>query len=90
MKTELQSREILRNIPSVDKILNWPELKEYLNELEHLHLTTIIRYKIAEFRNRLIAGEKLNLEYLKASIVQELKELINPYYWIEVPVVYLW
>lgn len=80
MKKKSQSKEILRKIPSVDKILNWPEIKDHLDKLEHKYLTSIIRYKIDEFRNRLIAGEKLNLEYLKQNIIQEFQELMTSYF----------
>ena len=80
MKENSKNKDILRQIPSVDKILNWPKLKEYLSTIEHNYLTSIIRYKIDEFRNRLIASEKLNLDHLKQNIIQELEELINPYF----------
>ncbi|UCG91193.1 MAG: L-seryl-tRNA(Sec) selenium transferase [candidate division WOR-3 bacterium] len=80
MKEKAKQKEILRQIPSVDKILNWPELNEYLQTIEHTHLTSIIRYKIDDFRQNLITGKKLNLHHLKQSIIQEIGELINPYF----------
>ncbi len=80
MKKKLANKEVLRKIPAVDKILHWPELKEYLNKIEHHYITAIIRYKTDEFRNRLLAGEKLNLAHLKPTIIQELEYLTNPYF----------
>ncbi|KPK64888.1 hypothetical protein AMJ83_00525 [candidate division WOR_3 bacterium SM23_42] len=76
MKTE----EILRNIPSVDKILNWPELKECLDILQHTHVTTVVRDNIDAFRESVKAGERLDLTHLKQNILDELKDLISPYF----------
>ena len=88
MKKKLKKRKrsrtiytkILRKIPSIDNILNYPEIKKFSNTIAHNYLTSIIRHKINGFRKHLIAGEKLNVENLKQSIVQELNDIINPYF----------
>jgi len=77
---ETEKQEILRNIPAVDKILKWPELEKYLLKLEQNYITGLIRYKIEEFRNRIIAGEDYDLDFLKNSILCELKDLTRPYF----------
>ncbi len=76
----MKAKEILRNIPSVDKILNWPELNECLEILQHTHVTTVVRHNIDDFRERVKAGDKLGLEHLKHNILDELKDLISPYF----------
>lgn len=76
----MKAKETLRNIPSVDKILKWPELRECLDLLEHTYVTTVIRQKIDDFRERVKAGEKLDLKHLKHDILNELKDLISPYF----------
>ena len=70
----------MRNIPAVDKILKWPELEKYLGKLQQQYTTSIIRYKIEEFRNRIIAGEDYDLDFLKNSILCEFKDLMRPYF----------
>jgi len=80
VKEKSKNKDILKNIPSVDKVLQWSEIKEYLETFEHSHLTSIIRYTIDDFRNKLISGKKIKLEYLKQSIIRELQELITPYF----------
>jgi len=76
----MTNKEILRNIPSVDKILNWHEIKESLDVLEHTHVTTIVRDNIDHFRKRLQAGETLSLDDLKKGILDEIRNLISPYF----------
>ena len=76
----MKNKEILRNIPSVDKILNWHEIKESLDILEHAHVTTIVRDNIDHFRKRLQAGETLSLDDLKKGILDEIRDLISPYF----------
>lgn len=80
MKEKKQEREILRQIPSVDKILRWPEIVVYNNKIEQVYLTSIIRYTIDEFRKKILTDKKVNIERLKQRIIQELDELINPYF----------
>lgn len=80
MTAEEKQKEILRNIPSVDSIMQWPELQKYLDKLQHSHITTVVRYKIDEFRARIIAGEHFDLAFLKNSILCEFKDLIQPYF----------
>lgn len=77
---ETKTQEILRNIPAVDKILQWPELSKYLDRLEQHYITGIIRYKIDEFRARILAGENYDLDFLKNSILCEFKDIIRPYF----------
>ena len=76
----MHSKEILRHIPSVDKVLNWQEVKNYLNTIEQHYVTMIIRSKTDEFRKRVAAGEKLNIEQLRQSIVNELHDITHPYF----------
>jgi len=76
----MKSKEILRNIPSVDKVLNWPELKECLDTLDNKYVTKIVRDKIDEFRAKLLAGEKLDSNYLKKSVLHELADILTPYF----------
>lgn len=58
--------------------MNIPEMTEFVNKIEGSYLTLIIREKIDEFREQLIAGKTLDLEYLKQTIIQELENLIEP------------
>jgi L-seryl-tRNA(Ser) seleniumtransferase len=76
----MKKKETLRNIPSVDKILKWPELQEGLKTLNKEYVTQVVRDKIDDFRDRLLAGEKLPTDFLKQSILHELTELISPYF----------
>jgi len=57
--TKESNKEILKNIPAVDKILNWQEIKELENEIEHKHLLSIIRNKTDEFRGKLLSGSEI-------------------------------
>jgi L-seryl-tRNA(Ser) seleniumtransferase len=77
---ETEKQEILRNIPAVDKILQWPELTKYLDQLEQKYITGIIRHKIDDFRARILAGEDYDLDFLKNSILCEFKDLVRPYF----------
>jgi len=72
--------EILKNIPAVDKILNWTEIKELENKIEHKHLLSIIRNKTDEFRGKLLKGNKVENEHLKQMILDEIKYLTEPYF----------
>ena len=76
----MKSKAILRNIPSVDNVLNWPELQEGLKTLNNKYITQVVRDKIDDFRARLVAGEKLTPDFLKQSILNELRDLISPYF----------
>lgn len=70
----------LSDIPSVDKILNLPELKPFVDELEHNYLVKIIHNALELFRKRILNKESLNIEDLKRSILDELKYLTDHYY----------
>lgn len=80
MKEKSNNNNILKNIPAVDKILKWHELKKYLETFEHSYLTSIIRYTIDDFRKKLISDKKIKLEQLKQNIIQELQEIVTPYF----------
>jgi L-seryl-tRNA(Ser) seleniumtransferase len=80
MKAGMKSKEILRNIPSVDKVLQWPELKDGLEILDNKYVTRIVRDKIDDLRKQLLAGGKLAPDFLKKSILGELSEIISPYF----------
>lgn len=75
-----EREHILRNIPSVDSILQWPELQKYLGSLQQPYITAIIRGQIDEFRSRIMAGEHFDLDFLKNSILCEFKDLVRPYF----------
>jgi L-seryl-tRNA(Ser) seleniumtransferase len=72
--------EMLKSIPSVDKILNWTEIKELENKIEHIYLTEIIRNKTDEFRAKLLSGDKFDIDHLKQMILDEIKYLTEPYF----------
>ncbi len=76
----MKNKEILRNIPSVDKVLKWPELQQALETIDKRHVTRIIRDQIDDFRKKLVSGEKLSADFLKQSVLHELTELISPYF----------
>lgn len=80
MKIDIDKKRILRNIPSVDKVLNWQEIKESLEVLEQTHVTRIVRDHIEDYRKRLLAGEKIEPDHLKKSILKEIQDLISPYF----------
>ncbi len=78
--TNKESQEILRNIPSIDKILQWQELQKYQDHIQHEHLVTILRISVDEFRQKIIAEKNLLLDDLKKSIIDNLEELSRPYF----------
>jgi hypothetical protein len=80
METKLQNKEVLKKIPAVDKVLNWPEISEYHDTFEGQYLTITIRQVINDFRNKVIAGENLDLDSLKHEIIQELKDLSSYFF----------
>ncbi len=69
-----------KDIPSVDKILNYPELKPFLDDLNHTYVTIVVRDKLDVFRKRLKSGGNLLLEDLITEIIQELKDLTSSYF----------
>lgn len=77
---ESKKQEILRNIPSVDSILGWLELRRYIDILEQKFATQIVRNKIDDFRKRIIDGEHYDLGFLKNSILCEFRDLMRPYF----------
>jgi L-seryl-tRNA(Ser) seleniumtransferase len=76
----MEKENILRTIPSVDSILQWPELQKYLEVLQQSYITIIIRGKIDEFRDRILAGEHFDLDFLRNSILCEFRDLMRPYF----------
>lgn len=70
----------LKDIPSIDKILNYPELRDYVKDLDHQYLVSIIRNKTDELRKQIIKGKKLTLEDFKGSVINELNEFVSPYF----------
>ncbi|MBS4015991.1 MAG: L-seryl-tRNA(Sec) selenium transferase [Candidatus Latescibacteria bacterium] len=77
---KVNNKALLQSIPSVDKILNWQEIKAFENKIEHAYLTEIIRYKTDEFRGMLLKGETLESDHLKQMIVDELNYLTHRYF----------
>lgn len=73
-------QEILRQIPQVDKVLNHPRLAEFTGRIDHSYLTRVVRQGIDGFRERILAGKKLNLDNLYDSIVKEINDLLTPYF----------
>lgn len=76
----MKNQEMLRNIPSVDKILKWDELKEALKIIKQDHITVIIRDTVEKYRNLLKADKKMDPGYLKKEILSEIQDLITPYF----------
>ncbi len=76
----MKKQEMMRNIPSIEKILNWPEIKESLEILDHEHVTKIVRDNVDDLRKRLMAGEKPAADDLKKSILHEIQDLVSPYF----------
>uniref|UniRef100_A0A7C4XW00 L-seryl-tRNA(Sec) selenium transferase n=1 Tax=candidate division WOR-3 bacterium TaxID=2052148 RepID=A0A7C4XW00_UNCW3 len=76
----MRNAESLRGIPSVDKILALPELKDFSDKIDLKYLTGIIRYKTDEFRKKILGGENFTSEDLIQEIVNELKDITTPYY----------
>lgn len=72
-----KNADVLRKIPSIDKILNTPEIKTFSARLEHSYLTAIIRDTIDDFRRRLIDGETVAVTALVPSIVDEITGLLS-------------
>ncbi|MEO0162454.1 MAG: L-seryl-tRNA(Sec) selenium transferase [candidate division WOR-3 bacterium] len=70
----------VKDIPAVDKILNFPELRDYVERLDRRYLVQIVREKTEEFRKKILNGERSQIAELKNSIVDEIRELLQPYY----------
>lgn len=76
----MKNKEILRNIPSVDKILKWDELKEALKIIKQDYITEIIRDNVEKYRNLLKEGERIDGAHLKKEILSDIQDLITPYF----------
>jgi L-seryl-tRNA(Ser) seleniumtransferase len=74
------NKKNLRQIPSIDTLLNAPEIKEFLYTIDQPYVTALVRDNINEFRKRLIAGERYDVTKLKQNIVETLHDLLNPYF----------
>ncbi len=70
----------LKDIPSIDKILNYKELQDFAEKLDHSYLVSIIRNKTDEIRKQIIVGKKITIEDFKNAIINELNEFITPYF----------
>ncbi len=80
MKKKVAQKEVLRKIPSVDSILQWPELRRYTQSIAQQHCTSIIRHTIDAFRNEVKAGRKVKINDLTQAIVDEFHMLTTPYF----------
>ena len=49
---------MLKNIPKVDKVLDWPEIKGFLDEFQRPILLKIVRMVLDRCRSGIIAGEE--------------------------------
>lgn len=72
--------DILRMIPSVEHLLNSPDLKIFFERMDRNYITTVVRYEVEEFRKRLTDGEEMSPQQLLKNIVNELNELTTPYF----------
>lgn len=70
----------LRQIPSVDAVLNWPELKQYLRNIQHDYITQLVRTNIDDVREQIRAGKKYDLKGLKQRIIRDIDDLLSPYF----------
>jgi L-seryl-tRNA(Ser) seleniumtransferase len=74
------NKKCLRQIPSIDALLNEPEIKEFLQIIDQRFVTIIIRNNIDELRKHLIDGEQYDAVNLKQNIVETLHDILNPYF----------
>ncbi len=72
--------EILRKIPSVEHLLNSPELKIFLERVERNYITKVVRNEVEKFRKMMRENEEVNPQQLLKNIVKELNELTTPYF----------
>ena len=75
-----KNQEILKQIPQVDKVLNHPRIQEFLDRIDHVYLAQVVRNRVDSFRDRVLAGERLDLDHLYDSIVREVTDLLTPYF----------
>ena len=70
----------LRKIPSVAAVLNWPELKKYLDDIEHKYIAILVRMSISSIRKELLSGKTFSSKALKQRITDDIDELLSPYF----------
>ena len=70
----------LRKIPSVDAVLNWAELKKYLDDIEHKYIATLVRTSISTIRKELLGGTTFTAKTLRQRIAHDIDELLSPYF----------
>ena len=70
----------LRQIPSVDAVLSWPELKQYLKNIQHDYITQLVRTNIDDVREQIRAGMKYEAKGLKQRIMRDINDLLSPYF----------
>jgi len=71
------SKEYLRRIPAVDKVLLWPEMRELKSEYSHRLLVEAIRDSINSLREKIISSvskEELSLE--RDVLLQNIKQIL--------------
>lgn len=71
-------QQVLRRIPSVDKILKWEELQGYQETFDVHYLTLCIREVTDGFRARVKGGENLDLDQLKPEVLAAVDGLLGP------------
>jgi len=70
----------LRQLPSVDKILLSPEIKEFEGKIDKVILTQIIRDNLEKIRNQILSGKSIKIRDtdITRSLVTEIKKLLSP------------
>ena len=82
MKKKTQSKEILRHIPSVDKVLNWQEVKKYYKEIDQYYVTVIVRYKIDELA-RVLDSCKPKVLIAESDLLEPLVAVLPRFKYVE-------
>ncbi|OGC43866.1 L-seryl-tRNA(Sec) selenium transferase, partial [candidate division WOR-3 bacterium RBG_13_43_14] len=75
-----ESQEILRIIPSIDKILQWQEIQKYQDHIHHDYLVAVLRDSVDEYRRQVIEGKSFVLDDLKKILINDLEELTQHYF----------
>ncbi|MCX7757901.1 MAG: L-seryl-tRNA(Sec) selenium transferase [candidate division WOR-3 bacterium] len=80
------NKELLKQIPAVDKLLSDEDIKKFSSEIAPQYIVEIIRKKLDEFRKEVIENQLPQVfdldvpKYLKTIIVDELKSIVEPYF----------
>lgn len=67
----MDKKEVLKKIPAVDRILNWPKVKVYSSQIANPYLSKLVRMKVAGFRERVVVGEEVNIASLKSDFLRQ-------------------